>query len=158
MTIDEGELIARRYWRFNSIGMPVPGFAAALLDDDNYFAPRRWRKFHDRLFQRPKCDWTYLSFALEAEHRQRPITRLYQLRQTLIRIRQPGYDLGPAREIEAAYVAACGAVFHREPTQCMRPAVLQLEQAIVAKKLPNGPAANLVLMRAVLKMAPRGGS
>jgi len=80
MTTNEGELVTRGYWRYNAIGMPVPAFVTALLDEDSYLARGRWKRFYHRLFQRPSGDGAFLPFALEAAHRQRPITRLYQLR------------------------------------------------------------------------------
>ena len=160
MTTSEGELVACGYWRCNAIGMPVPGFVAVLLDEDSDLARGRWKRFYHRLFQRPPGDGAFLPFALEAAHRQRPITRLYQLRQTLNKIRQPGYDLVPARAIEMAYSAAREMINRHPSVGCplASPTKAPLAKVLAAKPLPAGAAANLALMRATLSMPSRAGS
>lgn len=156
MTTNEGELIARGYWRYDAIGIPVPGFAAALLDEDDFFAPKRWRHYFNCVRQRSKRGLLIVApFALEVEHRRRPITRLRQLRKTLHRICQPGYDLGPARELEEAFSAALEAIRSQRAGHSPAPelsAERNFEKALAEKQLPVGPTANLAIMRATLKI------
>lgn len=158
MKTDDEKPIPREYWHHTPIGMPIPGCVAALLDDDYYFAPNRWKRFEHRAFQLPKRHWHLIGFALEAEHRRRPITRLYLLRDALNRMRQPGYDLGPARRLAAVHGQACWATIRGRVADDLNEKRAETELKRAIRQLPSSPADNLALMRAALRMPARAGS
>jgi hypothetical protein len=155
MTTDDNKPMATGSWRYTPAGIPIPGWTADLLDEDYFFAPNRWKRFTDRAFQLRKRHWHLIGMALEVEHRRRPITRLYLLRDALNRIRQPGYDLGPARALGDDFQRACWAKMLANVPDQLREEKRETELERAVKALPASPAENLVLMRAALRMPAR---
>jgi hypothetical protein len=157
MSQHERDLLVARYWTFYE-GSPVPRWIEDLvgLEVLDIYAARygttRWFEH-----------WWCIACAIELENRREPVTSLRQLRRVASRVRKVGYDFGAAitlsedvmEENWARYlkssrmVAEWGADALRRRIEAS-PAAVQLRKELAAKKLPQGAAANLALMRAIV--------
>ena len=157
MSQHERDLLIARYWTFYE-GSPVPQWLKDLVGSHvleiygERYSTTRWFEY-----------WWCVACAIELEHRRKPISSLRQLRRIASRVRKAGYDFGPAivlsedvteenwaRYCEASrQVAEWGATALRRQIEAT-PAAIRLRRELEAKKLPQGAAANLALMRAIV--------
>jgi hypothetical protein len=149
------------YWHQPALGIVAPGCVYTLLTEDDFYAPRRLQRFIGRACNVPAPMRHLAGFALEAEHRARPITRLHQLKQAQLRIAAPGYDFSAAAIEHAAYLfAAAAARIERQQAHAAAEqralascATRRIAHEIAGKGLPAGAAANLAMMRQLLSTA-----
>lgn len=157
MSQHERDLLIARYWTFYE-GSPIPQWIEDLVGIDNLemygkrYSTTRWVEH-----------WWCIPCAIELEHRRRPITSLRELHRITRRILADGYDFGSAialseditqenwaRYLEAnRTVTAWSADVLRRQIEAT-PAAIQLRKELAAKKLPEGAAANLALMRTIV--------
>lgn len=154
----ERQLHQQGYWRFTPAGMAIPGLFDA-IDWSAREQRRFWQSHQVRFAQVPLPKQAVFLFAYEAEHRHTPIASMEAAYAALVRISACGYDTGPALAIKAAMEAA-SAQLQREATAAMQArqrasSERKCQAELASKHLPRGPAANLALMRAALKMPAR---
>jgi hypothetical protein len=157
MSQHERDLLDVRYWTFYE-GSPVPQWIQDFVGIDvleiygERYSTTRWFEY-----------WWCIPCAIELEHRREPVTSLRQLRRIASRVRTVGYDFDPAialsedvtQENWARYLASCRRVAEWSADALRRqiegtPAAIQLRKELEAKSLPQGAAANLALMRAIV--------
>jgi hypothetical protein len=157
MSKHERDLLIARYWTFYE-GSPVPQWIQDLAGTDvleiygERYSTTRWFEH-----------WWCIPCAIELEHRREPVTSLRHLRRIASRVRTVGYDFGPAialsedvtqenwtRYLESSrLVAEWSADALRRRIEAT-PTAIQLRKELEAKKLPQGAAANLALMRTIV--------
>lgn len=154
----ERQLHQQDYWRFTPAGMAIPGLFDA-IDWSAREQRRFWQSHQARFAQVPLPEQATILFAYEAEHRHTPITSMEAAYAALVRISACGHDYGPALAIKADMEAASDQL-RREATAAMHArqrasSERKWQAELASKQLPRGPAANLALMRAALKMPAR---
>jgi hypothetical protein len=157
MSKHERDLLIARYWAFYE-GTPVPQWIEELVGIEvleiygERYSTTRWF-----------AHWWCIPCAIELEHRREPIITLRHLRRIAAHVRTVGYNFGPAialsedvtqenwaRYLESSRrVAEWGADALRRQIEAT-PAAIQLRKELTAKKLPEGAAANLALMRTIV--------
>jgi ribosomal protein S10 len=157
----EKERVWNRYWTYHS-GSIIPSWLNVFVSEDALWI------YHDRIFyRREHCAWSegwfYLGCAIELEHRAAPARTLGQLRRLVAKARRPGYDFTAAklldeevthlqslhtREINVQAERWQAELHHRMLDA--HPDKMKLIHAIETMKLPQGAAANLALMRAIV--------
>lgn len=155
------EQLESRYWRHSPAGIPIPGFLAWIGADEGeiYDVYRRllsaWRS-------RPDTERALLPDTLEAEHRRRPIVSIVDLRAAAERIAAPDYDLAPARAVMDGRLQAQQARELEEAARHQawwsRTIEARRELERVGKNLPLGRAANMAVIRTILKLDRGEGS
>jgi hypothetical protein len=157
MSQHERDLLVARYWTFYE-GSPVPQWIEDLvgLEVLDIYAVRygttRWFEH-----------WWCIACAIELENRRQSVTSLRQLRRVASRVRKIGYDFSAAitlsddvmEENWTRYLKSCQTVAEWGADALRRrieasPAAIQLRKELATKKLPQGAAANLALMRAIV--------
>lgn len=161
MPDSEKKRVWSRYWSYHC-GSIIPAWLHAIVSDEALWI------YHDRIFFKRKHSawaegWFYLGCALELEHRAVPAHTLRQLRRLVAKVQRPGYDFTAAklldeevthlqslrtREIQAES-ERWQAELHRRMLDA-HPDKTKLLRTIATMKLPQGAAANLTLMRAIV--------
>jgi ribosomal protein S10 len=157
----EKERVWNRYWTYHS-GSIIPSWLDVFVSEDALWI------YHDRVFYRREHSawtegWFYLGCAIELEHRAAPARTLRQLRRLVAKARRPGYDFTAAKlldeevthlqSVHAREIHVETERWQAELHQRMldaHPDKMKLIQAIETMKLPQGAAANLALMRAIV--------
>lgn len=161
MLESEKNRVWNRYWTYHS-GSIIPAWLAAIVSEDALWI------YHDRIFYRREHSawtegWFYIGCALELEHRATPAQTLRQLRRIVAKVRRPGYDFTEAKlldeqvmylhSLRTREIHAETERWQSELHQRMldaHPDKVKLIRAIETMQLPQGAAANLALMRAIV--------
>jgi hypothetical protein len=157
----EKERVWNRYWTYHS-GSIIPSWTGVLVGEEALWI------YHDRIFYRREHSawtegWFYLGCAIELEHRAAPAQTLRQLRRLVAKARRPGYDFTAAKLLDEEVMrlqrlrtrelqleAGRRQAELDERMHDAHPDKLKLIEAIEAMRLPQGAAANLAIMRAIV--------
>jgi hypothetical protein len=157
----EKERVWNRYWRYHS-GSLIPAWLDAMVSEDVLLI------YHERVFYKRhhaawNKGWFYLGCAIELEHRAAPAQTLRELRRLVAKVLHAGYDFAAAKSLDEEVTRLHGLRTQEiyltverwlaeRPQRLLdaHPAAIELRQEIESKRLPQGAAANLELMRAIL--------
>lgn len=159
--VSEKDHVWNRYWSYHC-GSIIPEWLGKMVGEEALWV------YHERIFYKRKHaswteDWFYFGCAIELEHREASAQTLRELRRLVARVRHAGYDFTAARLLDAE-VTRLQRLHTQETHRGMErwqhrlhqdllkadPSYGEVSREIEAKKLPQGAAANLTLMRKIL--------